>query len=198
MDAFENTDYEYIPEVPEEPVPSAPQPSRENPYHGTGAGRKESPYANSPYEAYQAPRQEYQYRPQTEPPVKPKKVKNARKPMGKKVLAVVLALVLVAGTAFATAGFMNAKWNTVLNTTTKNYDQQIQDLQKKIDSLPSVPGGITSRPNDGSAMTPAQLYASQVNSVVAIATKVQTGYGSGESSGSGFILTKDGYFDIHR
>ena len=77
MDAFENSEFEYIPETPEEPELQQPC---ENPYHGAGAGRKESPYANSPYETYHAPQQEYRYPPQTEPPVKPKKVKKPRKP----------------------------------------------------------------------------------------------------------------------
>ena len=73
MDAFENSDYEYIPEVPEEAPPQEPQ---EHSYHAAGTGRKESPYANSPYEAYHAPREEYRYHPQTEPPVKTKKAKK--------------------------------------------------------------------------------------------------------------------------
>ena len=97
MDAFENPEYEYQPEIPEEPTPAIPQQPYESPYHGTGAGRKESPYANSPYETYHAPREEYRYHPQTEPPVKPKKVKKPRKPLGRKILAAILALILVAG-----------------------------------------------------------------------------------------------------
>ena len=104
MDAFENSEYEYVPEEPEE---AAPQEPPEQPYRSAGAGRKESPYANSPYETYQPPRQEYRYHPQTEPPVKPKKEKKPRKPVGKKILAAVLALVLVAGSCMATSAFMS-------------------------------------------------------------------------------------------
>ena len=37
------------------------------------------------------------------------------------------------------------------------------------------------------------FWRHQVNSVVAISTTIQSGYGSGQSSGSGFILTEDGY-----
>ena len=67
MDTFENEEYFETPEETfDEPVPQEPY---SNPYQGTGAGRKESPYANSPYETYQAPRQEYRYHPQTEAPV---------------------------------------------------------------------------------------------------------------------------------
>jgi len=191
MDAFENPDYEYIPETPEEPAPSR-QPY-ENPYHGTGAGRKESPYANSPYEAYQPPHQEYQYRPQTEPPVKPKKVKKPRKPMGKKILAAVLALVLVAGSCIATASIMNHHFNDVVQSMVEQHTNEINDLRAEMKGMNDSRGSGIAVPSDGSAMTPAQLYASQVNSVVAISTTIQSGYGSGHSSGSGFILTEDGY-----
>ena len=191
MDTFEHEDYQQIPEEEwEEPIP---QPPYTNPYHGTGAGRKESPYANSPYEAYQPPRQEYQYKPQTEPPVKPRKVQKPRKPMGKKILAAVLAVVLVTGSCFATAAIVSEYWEDREEALTDHFDHQLQELQKQIDSLPAAGGSGVSVPHDGSAMTPAQLYASQVNSVVAISTTIQSGYSSGHSSGSGFILTEDGY-----
>ena len=193
MDAFENSEFEYVPETPEEAAPTPPQQPYTNPYHGTGAGRKESPYANSPYEAYQPPRPEYQYRPQTEPPVKPKKVKKPRKPMGKKILAAVLALVLVAGSCIATASVMNHRFNNVVQSMVEQHANEIGDLRSQIESMNNNRGGGITVPTDGSAMTPAQLYASRVNSVVAISTTIQSGYGSGQSSGSGFILTEDGY-----
>ena len=190
MDTFENEEYLETPEEPwEEPAPQQP-----NPYHGTGAGRKESPYANSPYETYQPPRQEYRYQPQTEPPVKPRTVKKPRKPMGKKILAALLAVVLVAGSSIATASLMNHRFNNMMKDTVESYSQQIGDLQNQINGLNTGRGGSgVVVPTDGTAMTPAQLYASQVNSVVAISTTIQSGYSSGHSSGSGFILTEDGY-----
>ena len=193
MDTFENREFDQTPEEiwapAEEPVPRQPQT---NPYHGTGTGRKESPYANSPYEMHHAPRQEYHYQPQTEPPVKPKKEKKTRKPMGKKILAAVLALVLVAGSCCITAAVVNEHWEEREEALYEEFDRKLDAFEKKIDSMPSASGN-TARPADGSAMTPAQLYASQVNSVVAISTTVQSGYGSGHSSGSGFILSEDGY-----
>ena len=191
MDAFENSEYEYIPEVPEETVPQEPH---ENPYHGAGAGRKESPYANSPYEMHHEPRQEYRYHPQTEPPVKPKKVKKPRKPMGKKILAAVLAVILVGGSCFATASIMNHRFHKMMKDTKDTYAQQIDELRNQISGLNNGRGGSgVVVPADGTVMTPAQLYVSQVNSVVAISTTIQSGRGTGHSSGSGFILTEDGY-----
>ena len=190
MDTFDNTEFEYIPESPEE---TGPQQPVEHPYHGAGTGRKESPYADSPYETYQPPRQEYRYHPQTEPPVKPKKVKKVRKPIGKKILAAVLALVLVAGSCIATSAIMNYRFNNVVRSMVEDHAEEISDLREQIEGLNTKQGGGIAIPTDGTAMTPAQLYASQVNSVVAISTTIQSGYGSGQSSGSGFILTEDGY-----
>ena len=192
MDAFENTDFEYEPEIPEEPVFTPPQQPAEQPYHNTGAGRKESPYANSPYEMHHTPRQEYHYQPQTEPPVKPKKVKKSRKPVSRKIFAAILALVLVAGSCIATSAFMSHRFNNTMEDMVQSHAEEMGKLQDQINGMNTNRGGITV-PTDGTAMTPAQLYATQVNSVVAISTTIQSGYGSGHSSGSGFILSEDGY-----
>ena len=193
MDTFENQEFDQTPEesrvAPEESFPQQPYASA---YHGSGTGRKESPYADSPYEMHHAPRQEYRYHPQTEPPVKPKKAKKARMPLGRKLLAAVLALVLVAGSCIATSAIMNYRFNNAVESMLESHAQEISELRDQIDGMNTNRGNITI-PTDGSAMTPAQLYASQVNSVVAISTTIQSGYGSGQSSGSGFILTEDGY-----
>ena len=194
MDTFENEEYQQTPEevreTAEQPVPQQPYT---NPYHGTGTGRKESPYANSPYETYQPPRQEYRYHPQTEPPVKPKKVKKPRKPMGKKILAALLAVVVIAGSCVATASFMTHQFNNMMESMVQEHAEEIGELRQQIENMPNMGSNGVTVPTDGSAMTPAQLYASQVNSVVAISTTIQSGYSSGHSSGSGFILTEDGY-----
>ena len=121
MDTFENQEFDHTPEenwaAPEETTPQQPYTK---PYHGVGTGRKESPYANSPYETYHAPQQEYRYQPQAEPPVKPKKVKKPRKPMGKgpkAIIAISLALVLLLGMAAGALyalGFSYDSWENTL------------------------------------------------------------------------------------
>ena len=116
MELYENNDAPLEEEQPiqQEPVPrpespAEPEPPRYVPpqnhstYHGTGTGRKESPYANSPYETYQSVRQEYTpgytFQPQTQPVPKVKKVKKQRKFGGfwKKGLAAVLVVGAVIG-----------------------------------------------------------------------------------------------------
>ena len=188
MDNFENTDFDE--------VPYQSQDQESSSYHSAGTGRKESPYANSPYVMNQ-PQSEYQYQPQTEKPVKPKKEKKPRKPMGKKILSVVLILVLVLGSCAATSAIMNYRFNNEVESMLEQHATEIGQLREQIENLDVPHGSSTVLPTDGSAMTPAQLYASQVDSVVAISSTVQTnsyyGTSQGTSAGSGFILTEDGY-----
>ena len=213
MEPYENEEFlsntPTPPPVPEEPaVPYQsfePQPQynpqpQQSAYHGAGAGRKESPYANSPYVMNQQSGswQEYRYQPQTQPPQKPKKEKKARKPVWKGILAAVLALAVVAGGCLTTAYCVNEYWEERTEDTVEMLTDKIEALEKQI-SKSSGSGNIAaSIPTDGSAMTPAQLYNHSVDSVVAISSTVQTTnfYGNtaeGASSGSGFILTEDGY-----
>ncbi len=195
MDTFDHSEFDYQSEdAPASAEEAAPRQPDYPPYPGTG--RKESPYANSPYEMNHAPRQEYQYHPQTEPPVKPQKEKKSRSSLGKKVLAALLAVAVVAGSCFATAAVVNHQWEQRNQQMYDSLIDRIEDMEGQVfNPIPAAPGssGASQPIVDGSAMTPAQLYASQVNSVVAISTKIQSGYGSGQSSGSGFILTEDGY-----
>ena len=232
MDTFENDEFQPESENPQPTPPAAettaepasepaaePQPqytSQPNPsaYHGAGAGRKESPYANSPYvmnyqpqaeNAYQyqpqsQPQYQYQYQPQTEPPKKPKKEKKQRRPIWRSIAAVVLVVALVAGGCLITAHSVNEYWEDRNENTVNQLNRKIEDLQKQIDSI-DVTGGISisgSPAASGDGLTPSQVYAQNVKSVVAISCTVQTAsyYGQvteASSSGSGFILTEDGY-----
>ena len=193
MDTFDDKEFDQAPEnnwsVPEE---NDPQQTYTGTYHNCGTGRKESPYADSPYEMNYAPRQEYHYHPQSQRPAKPRKEKKTKKGIWKGILAASLAIVLVAGSCLATAAYMEDLYEDLMEETIQRYDQQISSLQKQIDNLGTSRVNV-SAPTDGSAMTPAQLYASQVDSVVAISTTIQSAYGSGQASGSGFVLTEDGY-----
>ncbi len=85
--------------------------------------------------------------------------------------------------------------------TLSQLQQQIKDLQEELNDKSftgngnSVSGTGNTTP-DGS-LTPGQLYAKAVHSVVAITAQLQVNSGSqvstAVSSGSGFILTSDGY-----
>ena len=194
MDAFENEEFDQTPEENwAEPENTPPQQPPAGPYHGSGTGRKESPYADSPYEIHRTSQQAYRYQPQTHRPAKPPKVRNSKRGFWKGLLAATLAIAMVAGSCFATAAIMNRRFTAAMDTAAASYDKQIKQLQNQVNDLINARGGSVSVPTDGSAMNPAQLYASQVNSVVAISSTIQSSRGSGQASGSGFILTEDGY-----
>lgn len=190
-------------EAPQEPRNEVPQECQSEPqsgtYHAAGTGRRESPYANSPYMTGQPRPYQYQYQPQTQPPEKrEKKPRRSGKSPWKTVIAAVLVVALVASGCLITASGVNRKWEQKTSQITQQLGRQIDDLQKQIESVPASGGTSGALPAaDGSAMTPAQLYQSNVDSVVAISCTMQTtAYGQsveGTSSGSGFILTEDGY-----
>ena len=190
MDPFENNEFsDFPPEAPQEP---APQPGT---YHAAGTGRKESPYANSPYEMNRPPQGEYRYQPQTQPPEKPRKVKKSRKPLWKPALAVLLAVALVAGSCAVTAALVNNYWEDRTEDTVDMLTSQIKDLQQQINKISQGTVAAGSLPA-GMEYTPGMVYKQCVDSVVAISCTIQSAnyYGAtGSSTGSGFILSEDGY-----
>ncbi|MBR1972869.1 MAG: trypsin-like peptidase domain-containing protein [Oscillospiraceae bacterium] len=204
MEPFENDMFENEQEqpqgapqesIPPQPryIPEEPADSQPTAYHGAGAGRKESPYADSPYVMNEAPRPEYHYQPQTQPPVKPKKAKKARKGIWKGILAAVLAIALVATGCGITAFAVNEYWEERNEATIDMLTDKIEALEKQISTNGTVPVGTL--PED-LIYTPGSVYSQCVNSVVAITTTVQgTGFygSSGSSAGSGFIFSEDGY-----
>ena len=202
MNEYENNEF-----VPEQPAaePQHEVPPQPTAYHGAGSGRKESPYANSPYvmnhqsenTGYQQQEQTaYQYQPQYEPPKAPK-VRKPRKGLGKKILAAVLALALVGGSCGVTALLVNNRWEARTSAMEANFTQKIDSLQKQINTSKSGQAAIAGAVSSGNQMTPSQVYAANVNSVVAISATIQTnsfyGTSEGTATGSGFILTEDGY-----
>jgi len=148
-------------EAPQEPRNEVPQEHQSEPqsgtYHAAGTGRRESPYANSPYMTGQPRPYQYQYQPQTQPPEKrEKKPRRSGKSPWKTVIAAVLVVALVASGCLITASTVNSRWEQKTNQITQQLGRQIDDLQKQIDSVPSGTSGALPAA-DGSAMTPAQL-----------------------------------------
>ena len=214
MDTFENLDNN-TPEdgskkIPVQENPSA-QPEEPRPeevpeshvYRGAGAGQKESPYADSPYVTGAAPRQDpihygYQYQPQPRP-VRETKPDKKRRAVWGRVLAAVLVVAIVAGGCLITAASVNSSWEKKNSASMAQMNEKISALEKQIaDASRSSGSSVSGTPataTDG--MTPGQVYAQNVDSVVTISCKTQTRvYGQvaqSVSSGSGFILTSDGY-----
>ena len=202
MEPYENTDYESEAPRNEPPVQAntSAGPEQAAPgdyaYRGAGEGRRESPYANSPYAGYQPPRQDaYQYTPQYTAPPRQKKPMS---PVWKRVLATALVLALVIGSCAITAAVVNSRWEQETESLEASFSQRMDTLEAQLQDArnqsSAISGSIVSA---GGGLSPAQVYASNVNSVVGISSTVQAnsfyGTSTGTATGSGFILTEDGY-----
>ena len=160
--------------------------------------RKRSPYENSPYVMNGAQdRQEYRYEPQPRPPKKEKK-HGKKGGFWRAALALCLVAAMVAGGCLITARSVSSAWQEEAARTTQELEQKIQELEQQIQNRPTTPAVSGSNvAAAGDYLTPAQVYQMNVDSVVAISVTVRTRtYGQvveGTSSGSGFILTEDGY-----
>ncbi len=116
----------------------------------------------------------------------------------KACFAVLIAVMLVLISSIVTAFFIDQQWQKekmLLNEVTQN---RIDVLMERIEAMES---GSTE--NDASAqltdrMTPAQVYQRNVQAVVAVTAKTVSTNSYGQqaesgSSGSGFIISADGY-----
>ncbi len=158
----------------------------------TQARRKESPFADSPYVMEHQNR--YSYAPQQEP--KPRKSSGK---VGRTLLAGLLTLALVAAGCGITAYSVNHYWtqrSTLLQDQLDSLTDQIDSLKQQIkdNSYTGNGNSVSGSTNVSSqGMTPGQVYAKCVNSVVAISARISTNQGVSASSGSGFIISADGY-----
>ena len=146
--------------------------------------RRVSPYADSPYvmdAEIPAPKKREK---------KAKKAGNGRR-FWKTAVCIVLILALVGGACGATAYLVSANWQKQIQNVEAHFALKIADLEKKIDSIDTNTGvSVSGSPAaTGDGLTPAQVYAKNVDSVVMIYNKMP----GGTSTGSGFVLSEDGY-----
>ena len=168
-------------------------------YRGAGTGRKESPFADSPYVLHQnriEPEQPYVRA--AEPEFAPRKQKKERKGFGKKLIAAVAALAVLAGSCGLTAHLVNRRWEEKFDDLQDDIQDQMEAVQMQVNQLTPQSTGVSVSDSDSlDGLTAGQVYARNVQSVVLIeSTVVSNIYGqtaTGVSSGSGFILSEDGY-----
>ena len=194
MENFENNDL--IPE--QDPQPEATEPVQDPIPVAAEATRTEE----------QPPK--YEWDCGMEFPAAPqKKVKpNTPKPRGgafRRVLACVLVAALVAGGCLITSLSVTASWqkqSDALHKQNSALQQQLAAMQNKLENLQeqikenSFTGNGNSLSGTGTAegLTPGQVYAKNQKAVVSVNASTVNDYGStGYSSGTGFILTENGY-----
>lgn len=198
MDNYENDRLNNEP-IPENSENAHPQEQSSEPryYNNAGVGRKESPFADSPYVMNHQP----QYS------AVPQKEKKEKKPGGgkiwKRILAAVLVIALVGGTCAATVISVNSSWVKKTEKMNEAYEQKLEELEDRLEKA-EAKAAIGGQNSNGAlattasgGLTPSQVYAMNVNSVVAISNQATTNiYGQvteTASSGSGFIISEDGY-----
>ncbi len=134
---------------------------------------------------------------------KPKKNRKIVGQVIKTAVATVLILALVAGSCCATAWYLTRQWEIQRNNMDYELNKMglvIKDLEAQIaDNSFTGNGNSISGSNNatGDGLTPAQVYAQNYKSVVAITSVVKTtSFGQSSystSTGSGFIISEDGY-----
>ena len=184
-----------------QPEPAEEAAAEPTAYRGMGTGRKESPFADSPYVLHRSPEEPAQPyirvpRPEEESPRRKKKEKRG---IGRRILAAAGALLIVLGCCGGTAYLVNNRWEQRMDQVQENFADQLQDLQNQVNKLTpqstgvSVSGTVAA----GDALTASQVYARNVHSVVliesTIVSEVMGQTATGVASGSGFIMSEDGY-----
>lgn len=146
------------------------------------------PFADS---VYQTPHEPVYIRPAKQPKKKNKKA-------GHVLLCILLAVILVASASGVTALMLNGYWQTRMNNLTMAMNDKNAALQAQIDAISrgSVASGGTI--TVAGQLTPGQVYAQNVDAVVAVECTVQDydmfgQTGLYDSFGSGFIISEDGY-----
>lgn len=182
MDTYENNSAAWEAEQQETPMPAE--------------SAKASPFADSPYEMPHMPQpQSYETNPR--PAVeRPRRRRPRRK--GSSLLCVLLAAIFVAVGCWITASAVNRYWQEKTDLMAESMRNRVAVLQAQIDQLESgktTDGKPAAGPEEG--LSPSQVYAMNVRAVVAISNEATANiYGQvtpTASSGSGFILTEDGY-----
>ena len=191
-------------EQTEQPVAAPREPEAEQPQGKTGPGRKVSPYADSPYVMEHQP----VYRPEPVKKAKEKKQKKQKapgKPLGKTLkgaIAAVLAVALVGGACAVTLTVTNNSWFKKTAAMNNEYQQKLAELERRLEKAEQAAANqgnviIGDAVSASSGLTASQVYAMNVNSVVAISNHATTNVYGQETemaaSGSGFIISEDGY-----
>ena len=139
---------------------------------------------------------------------KPKKKKKGGKAV-LRILSAAAALAILFGCCFATGWIINDRWedraeqmrqdfDAQLNTVSSRFNSKLDVLQEQLENA-----NTATRPSDGvinvipGEQLPGLVYSQNVSSVVQVTCQITTTYygqtSTGTSSGSGFVLTENGY-----
>lgn len=161
----------------------------EQEYNSFEREKNASPFASSPYESPYT----YNYSQQTKPQ------KDKTRKISKRWVAALLVVAIVAAGCGVTALAVNAYWNNRFSAFSTSMDNKLKVQQEQLEAAMNALGGSTaSGGTQTNAGAPGLVYAQNVQAVVAISNQSVTTNLFGQvsetaSSGSGFIISADGY-----
>ena len=172
-------------------------------WHDVGVGQREEVFTEpepQPEPVFE-PAYERTYTPQPEEYTVPKRREKKTGGSGKKLLAGILAAAVMVGSCAVTAGIVNHRWEERMEAHQTQVSAQFEALQDQLQKLEEAQTGISvsgSPLASQGGLSPSQVYAMNVNSVVAISNQANTTNIFGQtsetaSSGTGFIISADGY-----
>lgn len=174
--------------------PSAPEISVAEPTEEPqNNSRKESPFADSPYVMN---RTQTEYTPGITMPRESEKPQKKERKTWKKALSTVLVLVLVISCCAVTAQIVNDEWEAKLAILEEDMQSQLNTLERDLwDRIGRMENDGTSQSGTATAdgLTPGMVYAMNERSVVLVYSESNTMGQTGYSTGSGFILSEEGY-----
>ena len=184
-----------VPVAEEEPILT-----EDTGWHGVGVGQREEVFTEPRPEPVFEPAYERTYTPQPEEYTVPRRREKKSGGSGKKVLAGILAAAVMVGSCAVTAGIVNHRWEERMEAHQTQVSAQFEALQDQLQKLEEAQTGISvsgSPLASQGGLSPSQVYAMNVNSVVAISNQTTTNIwgqtSETASSGTGFIISADGY-----
>ena len=184
------------------PVEEEPILTEDTGWHDVGVGQREEVFTEpepQPEPVFE-PAYERTYTPQPEEYTVPRRREKKTGGSGKKLLAGILAAAVMVGSCAATAGIVNSRWEDRMEAHQTQVSAQFEALQDQLQKLEEAQTGISvsgSPLASQGGLSPSQVYAMNVNSVVAISNQTTTNiFGQTSetaSSGTGFIISTDGY-----